>query len=451
MTLQKPRLSFWQIWNMNVGFFGIQYSFGLQQTAINPLYTFLHAKPEELPLLNLAGPMTGLLIQPIIGALSDKTWHPRLGRRKPYFLVGAIFCSLCLFIFPFSKTLWMAGSLLWILDAANNTAMEPYRAFIADKLPDSQRPMGFLTQSFFTGLGITLANISLFAFQKIIKGETKTESGDSGIPYWVFGSFFVGAFCSITSVLWSVVKTPEIPPTDLELKHLRERKRGVFEPFKEIIGAIKDMPKTLWQLGLVYLFQWYAMFCYWQYISISIAKTVWHTSSEANKELYEQAVGWTGLLNGFYNIVTFLSAFGLVWVTKKLTAKYTHVVCLALAGIGLLILPGIENKYFLFAPMIGFGIAWASMMGVPYIMVIGSIPKERYGVYMGIINMMIVVPMIIQTLSFGFIYKHFLGENPANAILFAGVLLLVASMATLLVKPAKITDEEMVIPVGGGH
>jgi len=399
----------------------------------------------------LAGPMTGLLIQPIIGALSDKTWHPRWGRRKPYFLVGAIFCSLCLFVFPFSKTLWMAGSLLWILDAANNTAMEPYRAFIADKLPDSQRPMGFLTQSFFTGLGITLANISLFAFQKIIKGETKTESGDSGIPYWVFGSFFVGAFCSITSVLWSVVKTPEIPPTDLELKHLRERKRGVFEPFKEIIGAIKDMPKTLWQLGLVYLFQWYAMFCYWQYISISIAKTVWHTSSEANKELYEQAVGWTGLLNGFYNIVTFLSAFGLVWVTKKLTAKYTHVVCLALAGIGLLILPGIENKYFLFAPMIGFGIAWASMMGVPYIMVIGSIPKERYGVYMGIINMMIVVPMIIQTLSFGFIYKHFLGENPANAILFAGVLLLVASMATLLVKPAKITDEEMVIPVGGGH
>jgi len=451
MTLQKPSLSFWQIWNMNVGFFGIQYSFGLQQTAINPLYTFLHARPEELPLLNLAGPMTGLLIQPIIGALSDKTWHPRWGRRKPYFLVGAIFCSLCLFVFPFSKTLWMAGGLLWILDAANNTAMEPYRAFIADKLPDSQRPMGFLTQSFFTGLGITLANISLYAFQKIIRGETKTDTGESGIPYWVFGSFFVGAFCSITSVLWSVIKTPEIPPTEQELKHLRERKRGVFEPVREIIGAIKDMPSTLWQLGLVYLFQWYAMFCYWQYISISIAKTVWHTSSEANKELYEQAVGWTGLLNGFYNIITFLSAFGLVWLTKKLTAKYTHVICLALAGIGLLILPGIENKYFLFAPMIGFGIAWASMMGVPYIMVIGSIPKSRYGVYMGIINMMIVVPMIIQTLSFGFIYKHFLGENPANAILFAGVLLLVASMATLLVKPAVNVDEEILMPVGGGH
>jgi maltose/moltooligosaccharide transporter len=451
MTLQKPRLSFWQIWNMNVGFFGIQYSFGLQQTAINPLYTFLHAKPEELPLLNLAGPMTGLLIQPIIGALSDKTWHPRWGRRKPYFLIGAIFCSLCLFVFPFSKTLWMAGGLLWILDAANNTAMEPYRAFIADKLPDSQRPMGFLTQSFFTGLGITLANISLFAFQKIIKGETKTDSGESGIPYWVFGSFFVGAFCSITSVLWSVIKTAEIPPTELELKHLRERKRGVFEPFREIIAAITDMPKTLWQLGLVYLFQWYAMFCYWQYISISIAKTIWHTSSEANKELYQEAVGWTGLLNGFYNIVTFLSAFGLVWLTKKLSAKYTHVVCLALSGIALLILPGIENKYFLFAPMIGFGIAWASMMGVPYIMVIGSIPKERYGVYMGIINMMIVVPMIIQTLSFGFIYKHFLGEDPANAILFAGVLLLVASTATLLVKPANIADEGIVMPVGSGH
>jgi len=176
MSFSKPQLSFWQIINMNVGFFGIQYSFGLQQTAINPLYTFLHAKPEDLPLLNLAGPMTGLLIQPIIGALSDKTWHPKWGRRKPYFLVGAVMCSLALFLFPFSRALWMAVGLLWILDAGNNTAMEPYRAFIADKLPVQQRALGFLTQSFFTGLGITLANISLYFFQRNIPGRSFSSS-----------------------------------------------------------------------------------------------------------------------------------------------------------------------------------------------------------------------------------------------------------------------------------
>lgn len=450
MQINKPRLSFWQIINMNVGFFGIQYSFGLQQTAVNPLYSFLHAKPEDLPLLNLAGPMTGLLIQPIIGALSDKTWHPRWGRRKPYFLIGAIFCSLCLFAFPFSRALWMAVGLLWILDAANNTAMEPYRAFIADKLPASQRALGFLTQSFFTGLGITLANLSLFFFQKVITGESTTSDGQTGIPYWVYGSFFVGAICSIVSVTWSVIKTPEIPPTAEELAALKAEHKSFLTPFKEIFSSIAHMPKTLWQLALVYLFQWYAMFCYWQFISHSIARSVWNTSSEENSKLYEEAVGWTGLVNGFYNIVTFLSAFGLVWMAKKIGARQVHIVCLAMASAALFILPHIQNQYLLFIPMIGFGIAWASMMGVPYIMVVGSIPKEKYGVYMGIINMMIVVPMIIQTLSFGYIYKKFLNSNPANAITFAGVLLLIAAFATMKMKVEK-TEEEVEVAMGGGH
>ncbi len=450
MSFPKPQLSFWQIINMNVGFFGIQYSFGLQQTAINPLYTFLHAKPEELPLLNLAGPMTGLLIQPIIGALSDKTWHPRWGRRKPYFLIGAILCSLALFLFPFSRALWMAVGLLWILDAGNNTAMEPYRAFIADKLPVQQRALGFLTQSFFTGLGITLANLSLFFFQKVITGETMTDDGRSGIPYWVFGSFFVGAICSIGSVLWSTSKTPEIPPTPEELAALRAHPGGVLEPFREIFSAIRDMPAMLWQLALVYFFQWYAMFCYWQFISHSIAKSVWKTSSEANPQLYQEAVGWTGLVNGFYNIVTFLSAFALVGLARKFSAKYVHVTCLIMAAISLFIIPTIENKYFLFAPMIGFGIAWASMMGVPYIMVVNSIPKERYGVYMGIVNMMIVIPMILQTISFGYVYETFLGKNPNNAMTFAGILLFLAALATLRIKQTSIA-EDIVLPAGGGH
>jgi maltose/moltooligosaccharide transporter len=450
MSDSKPRLSLWQIINMNVGFFGIQYSFGLQQTAINPLYTFLHAKPEDLPFLNLAGPLTGLLIQPLIGALSDRSWHPRWGRRKPFFLVGAIFCSLCLFAFPFSRALWMAVGLLWILDAANNTAMEPYRAFIADKLPEKQRAFGFLTQSFFTGLGITLANLSLGFFKNILSGETKTSDGQSGIPYWVFGSFFVGAVCSIGTVLWSVFTTPEIPPTEEELAELRSRKKGLLEPIKEILAALTDMPGVMWKLALVYLFQWYAMFCYWQYVSLSIAKSVFHTTSSGNKELYEQAVVWAGKVNGFYNIVTFCSAFFLVWLARRFSAKYVHIGCLVMAGIALLLFPHIENRDLLFAPMVGFGIAWASMMGVPYIMVVGNIPKERYGVYMGIINMMIVVPMILQTLSFGFVYKHFLGANPGNAITFAGILLLIASAATTRIKKDRV-DEDVVIPVGAGH
>jgi len=430
-NLEKPRLSFWQIINMNVGFFGIQYSFGLQQSAINPLYTFLHAKPETLPILNLAGPVTGLLIQPIIGAMSDRNWHPKWGRRKPFFLTGAIFCSLCLFIFPFSSSLWMAAGLLWILDAANNTAMEPYRAFIADKLPEAQRPLGFLTQSFFTGLGITLATLSLGFFKSRISGTTYTPDGQSGIPYWVFGSFFVGAFCSIATVVWSIWTTPEIPPTEQELAVLNAQKKGFSEPFLEILDAIKSMPAIMWRLALVYLFQWYALFCYWQFVSLSIAKSIFHTSSEGNKELYEQAVVLAGNVNGFYNIVTFCSAFGLVWLAKKFSAKYVHIFCLILAGIGLLVFPHIEQKELLYVPMIGFGIAWASMMGVPYIMVVGQIPKERYGVYMGIINMMIVIPMIIQTLSFGFVFKQFLGSDPGMAISFAGALLLIAALATL--------------------
>ena len=414
---------------MNVGFFGIQYSFGLQQSAINPIYDFLGANPDQIPMLNLAGPVTGLLIQPIIGAMSDKTWHPRWGRRKPYFLVGAIVCSLALFAFPFSSSLWMAAGLLWILDAGNNTAMEPYRAFVADKLPQEQHATGFLSQSFFTGLGITLANISLFAFQKFITGS------HGAIPYWVFASFFLGTVCSIASVWWSMYTTPEIPPTAEELKALKAGNTGLLQPFREIFEAIRDMPKVMWQLALVYLFQWYALFCYWQNNSKSIALSVWNTTPALDMKRYEEAVGWASLVNGWYNIVTFLSAFSLVWFANKYSPKLVHIICLIMAGLGLLVFPHITDKYLLFLPMAGFGVAWASMMGIPYLMVVSDIPKERYGVYMGIINMMIVIPMIIQNLTFGYILKNFLQNDARQAITFAGVFLLLAAAATFLIRP----------------
>ena len=445
MSIIKPNLSFQQIINMNVGFFGIQYSFGLQQSAVNPIYDFLGASPDQLPILNLAGPVTGLLIQPLIGAISDRTWHPRFGRRKPFFFIGALLCSITLFFYPFSSSLWMAAGLLWVLDVGNNTAMEPYRAFVADKLPGNQYPSGFLTQSFFTGLGITLANLSLFVFQKYL------PQGTGKIPYWVYSSFFLGSFCSIASVLWSLKTTPEIPPTAEELTALRARKKSIAEPFIEIFNSIKFMPKVMWQLALVYLFQWYALFCYWQNASKSIAQSVWHTSNAADPKLYQEAVGWTGLVNGWYNIVTFLSAFGLVWLTKKYTPKLVHLSCLVLAGLALLAFPQIENKYLLFLPMVGFGIAWASMMAVPYLMVVGDIPKEKYGVYMGVINMMIVIPMILQTLTFGFVLKNFLGNNPGTAISFAGVLLLLAALATSLIKSKPVQSEDIMLSGVGGH
>lgn len=428
--LGKVKLSFSQILNMNVGFFGIQYSFGLQQSAVNPIYDFLGASPDEIPLLNLAGPMTGLLVQPIIGAMSDRTWSPRWGRRKPYFFVGALICSIALLIYPFSSSLWMAAGLLWILDAGNNTAMEPYRAFIADTLVEEQQPLGFQMQSFFTGFGQTLSNLSLFIFPMIFVGTT------GKLPTWVFASFFLGAVVSIGSIWWSMRGVKEIPPSEEELAKMKADDSGVFGPLKEIFSAIGEMPKVMWQLALVYVFQWYALFCYWQNSSKSIALSVWNATPSTDPENYERAVSWTGLVNGWYNIVTFLTAFILVGFAKKHGAKAVHTGALLLAAAGFLAFPHIENKNLLFFAITGFGIGWASMMGIPYLLVVNSIPKERYGVYMGVINMMIVVPMIIQNLSFGYILKNFLDNDPRQAITFAGVLLLLAALFTLRIKPA---------------
>lgn len=441
----KPLMNMRQILLMNLGFFGIQYSFGMQQTAVNPIYTFLGASPEELPLLNLAGPVTGLLIQPLIGAMSDRTWSPRWGRRKPYFLIGAIGCSVCLFLFPFVAAVWMAVLLLWILDASNNTAMEPYRAFIADKLPPSQLAKGFLAQSFFTGFGITLANVSLFFFQTVIDGATS-----AGIPYWVVGSFMLGSVCSIATVLVSVLSTPEIPPSPEELAELRARKGGLGTYVRDIWEAILEMPPELRKLALVYLFQWYAMVCYWQFVSLSIAKSVFGVGPE--DVAYADAVAWTGLVNGWYNIVTFLVAFPLVAFARRNGAKWVHIACLLCATVGLIIFPHVSNKYLLFIPIIGLGIAWASIMGVPYIMAVRMIPSTRYGVYMGIINMMIVVPMLIQTVTFGAIYANVLGSDPNNAITFAGILLGVAALTMTWIKePPIVRDVDAVMAMPGGH
>ena len=384
----------------------------------------------------MAGPITGLLIQPIIGAMSDRTWSERWGRRKPYFIVGAIGCSVCLFLFPFVSALWMAVLLLWLLDASNNTAMEPYRAFIADRLPPSQTAKGFLAQSFFAGLGITLANASMFLFEHIWEGVA-----GSGLPYYVFGAFMLGSVCSIATVLVSVLSTDEIPPSPEELAELRSKKdRERFGALKEIGNAIVEMPKELRKLGLVYLFQWYAMFVYWQFISLSIAKSVFNTT-DAQSQAYRDATTWTGLVNGSYNVVTFMVAFGLVSLAKKHGAKWVHTASLICALVSLLVLPHVTNKFLVFLPMIGFGISWASLLGVPYIMAVRMVPSNRYGVYMGILNMMIVLPQLLETVTFGWIYENLLGKDPTNAITFTGVLMGLAAIAmTWINEPPTIRD-----------
>lgn len=426
MSNTRPLLSFSQIINLNIGFLGIQYSFGLQQTAINPIYSYLGADPAQIPLLNLAGPMTGLFIQPIIGSMSDRTWSPRWGRRKPYFLIGAIFCSLCLFLYPFCSQLWMAAGLLWILDAANNTAMEPYRAFIADHLDTTQQSTGFLAQSFFTGLGITLANFSLYFLQKF---DTSTTQQALSIPTWVYGAFFIGGFVSIGSVLFSTRKIQETPPSDEELKEINEYKFNLISIFKEIILAIKEMPKPMWFLAIVYLFQWYALFIYWQFNTLCVAESVFSTQ-DVTSDLYDQAVGWSGFMNGTYNVITFLSAFVILKLAHKYKAEWVHFAALIIGGLGLMVLPFLKDQDLTLFPMFTLGIAWASIMGVPYIFIVKWLPKNKYGVYMGIINMMIVIPMLIQTLTFRFIYEHFLKSKPTLAILLAGAMMCFAGVLT---------------------
>ncbi|MFY7965865.1 MAG: MFS transporter [Chitinophagaceae bacterium] len=434
MKVLKPKLSFSSIINMNVGFFGLQYSFGLQQTNMTPIYSFLGANPDDIPWLNLAGPMTGLIVQPIVGAISDKTIS-KYGRRRPFFFIGAILCSICLIAMPFSKNLWMAASLLWILDAANNLTMEPYRALISDKLPVNQHSIGFLTQSFFTGLGITLANITPTILISLGLINQNARSSNN-ITYTTYAAFIIGAVVSISSIMYSLFKTKEAPLSKEEIIKIKSEPQNIFTVFKDIGIAIKEMPLQMKQLALVYFFTWYAMFIYWQFITLCLAKTIYNTSNPLS-ENFANAQLLTGKINATYNIVTFCVAFLIAWVAKKISAKNVHAICLIFAGLGLMATTQIQNAGFLLFPMIGLGIGWASMMGTPYVILAGTIPKEKTGVYMGILNMFIVLPMLIETISFKYVYKYLLNGNPVLAIKFAGFLILIASVFVFRIKSVK--------------
>ena len=451
----KKELSFWQILTMNFGFFGVQFSFGLQQSNMSAIYKYLGAEESELPLLWLAGPVTGLVVQPIIGAISDGTWSPRFGRRKPFFLMGAIIASLALIAMPYSSSIWMAASLLWILDAANNIALEPYRAFISDKLPEKQYSLGFLMQSFFTGFGTTLANFTpaLLVSFGILALTDKMANGIPVSTYWAFG---IGAIASTLTILITVLTTSEYPPTEEELKKIEEENaKGnlVKRTLEEIATSLREMPTTMKQLIPVMFFPWYAMFCYWQYITSALSLSLYDTLDQ-NTTYFNQAQLLTGNLNGTYNVVCFLIAFAMIPLARYLGAKRLHFVSLLLGGLGLLVMPYLSDTSVLFSfpnPFgngdlvisqiylfsFGLGITWASMMAMPYQMLAASIPSNKTGIYMGIFNMFIVVPMIIQIFSVQYFVYDLLGQNPINIIRLAGAFLITGGIFSLFVTVKK--------------
>ena len=450
--MSKRQLNFWQIITMNFGFFGVQFSFGLQQSNMSAIYKYLGAEESELPMLWLAGPVTGLVVQPIIGAISDGTWSPTFGRRKPFFLIGAVIASLALIVMPYSSSIWMAAGLLWILDAANNIALEPYRAFISDKLPEKQYSFGFLVQSFFTGLGTTLANFTpaiLVSFG-ILALTDKMENGIPVSTYWAFG---IGAAASIITILITVFTTSEYPPSKEELKLLESsRKKGniLLKTFNDIVIAFKDMPLQMKQLIPVMFFPWFAMFCYWQYLTSALSLSLYNTLDQTTS-YFNQAQLLTGNLNGTYNIVCFSIAFAMIPIAKKIGAKKLHFTSLLIGGIGLICMPllndsdilfvlpfgdGIEvSQIYLFS--FGLGITWASMMAMPYQMLAASIPSGKTGIYMGIFNMFIVIPMIIQIFSVQYFIYDLLGQNPINIIRLAGIFIILGGVFSLFVSTSK--------------
>lgn len=428
----KPKLSFWQIFNMSFGFFGIQFGWDLQRANMGPIYEYLHASPDEIPMLFLAAPLTGLIVQPIIGYMSDHTWHPRWGRRRPYFLVGAILSTICLFWMPNSSALWMAAGLLWILDSAGNVSMEPFRAFVTDKLSEEQRTLGFAMQSFLIGLGGSIASALPWILAHLFGISGAHEAGS--IPLTVKYSFYIGAAMFLVSILYTVFTTNEYPPAEIGFKEkVKESNKGFGIGFQEIFQSIMNMPPKMKQLALVQFFTWPGLFLMWFYYSTAVARNVFGATSETDP-IYTDGVQFAGLTLSFYNVVAFLFALSLPLLAKKLGRKITHMLCLTAGGIGLISVAFVHTPNLLFLSMVGVGIAWASILSMPYAMLAGSIPEDKVGIYMGIFNFFIVLPEIIASLGFGWLMREVLGNDRLLAVELGGMLMILAGLLTLRIK-----------------
>lgn len=429
---------------MSFGFLGIQFGWGLQMANMSPIYKYLGADESSLPYLWLAGPLTGLLIQPIVGAMSDRTWT-RLGRRRPFFLVGAILASTCLILMPNSSAVWMAAGLLWIMDASINITMEPFRAFVGDKLPEEQRTLGFVMQSFFIGIGSTLAN----ALPYILTWLGVVGIMKSGIPYSTLIAFIVGAVAFLSAVLWTVFTTDEFPPEDIESFRRKNAEGSIVGNIaKEIADAFREMPTTMKQLAIVQFFTWFALPFMWQFYGLTVARHVFGAADD-HSELFKQGTEWGGVCFAVYNLVCFLVAFGIPPLAEKIGRKGVHIICLSCGGLGLISTYFASGPYFLWIGMLGIGIAWASILSMPYVILAGAIKPERMGVYMGVFNLFIVIPQVVQSFLTPQIYKGLLGNNPLNAVMLGGVSMIIAAVSVLIVKD--VGAAAAMHQGGGGH
>lgn len=432
----KPRLSLLRIIEMNLGFLGLQFSFGLQQGNMAPIYSYLGADEAALPILQLAGPMTGLIVQPIIGAMSDRT-NSKWGRRTPYFVIGAILCTLGLFFMPLSSSILMAASLLWILDAGNNITMEPYRAYVSDRLNPEQHNAGFLTQSAFTGLAQCMA-LGTPALLVGLFGVDKDAVDAHNIPQTVHIVFNIGAVLSLCTILWSVWRVPELPLTDAQKVEIAAAPKSAGATLKEIGSAIVQMPLPMRKLGVMMLFQWYAMACYWTYVTYAIGRSIYNTSDPVS-DGFRSAVLTNGTLGATYNAIAFVAALAMMPLIRMKGPRLIHALALVAGGVGMMVLPQITSSIWLILPAIGIGICWGSIMGTPYVMLASCIPPRRTGVYMGIFNMMIVIPILLNYATIPLLYNSVLGGDPRNVLMLAGLFLVFAAIAVMRVK-----DEELV-------
>lgn len=437
--MKKEQLKFLQLWNMSFGFLGIQFGWGLQMANMSAIFEHLGADAHELPMLWIAAPFTGLVVQPIIGNMSDRTWGP-LGRRRPYFLVGAILASIALVLMPHVSALWMAAGLLWILDTSANISMEPFRAFVGDLLPEEQRTQGFAMQSLLIGIG----SVSASAFPWILHHVFDVPSIGSNaqkIPLTVELSFYVGAALFLGTVLWTVLTTQEHPPEDLEaFRQEQKQQGGVLNIFRDIWVALQDMPQTMRQLAWVQWFTWLGLDCFFLFFPPAIARNIFGATDQASP-LYIAGIEWAGICIAAYNTVCIVFSFILPRFAQATSLKLAHSFCLLCGAAGLLSLSAITNPYLLLLPMVGIGIVWAGVLAMPYAILVGSLPPERIGIYMGIFNFFIVLPQIFVSLGFGWVMQNILGNNRLLAVVIGGAFLVVAALCMQQVKVVESEEE----------
>jgi maltose/moltooligosaccharide transporter len=420
----RPRLSPLQIWNMSFGFFGIQFGWGLQMANMSAIYEYLGARQEQIAWLWIAAPLTGLIVQPIVGYSSDRTWG-RLGRRRPYFLVGAVLSTLALVVMPNSSTVWMAAGLLWILDASINITMEPFRAFVGDILPQEQRKSGFAMQSLMIGLGAVLSSALPYVLTNWF-GVTGT-AGQGAIPRTVELAFYFGSVVFLAAVLYTISTTKEYPPDDIDaFRKKNAESAGVGRAFREIFRGIGQMPAAMKQLAIVQFFTWFAMFCMWIYFVPAVASVVFGGSPGSPE--YQRGNEWGGLCFSVYNGTAFVFAFVLLALVRRASPRSIHRLCLIAGGIGLILAVLLHQQYLLLFSMVLVGIAWASILSMPYAMLSNAIPAEKMGFYMGVFNFFIVLPQILASLGLGILMSWLLGENPMNAVLLGGCSMIVAGL-----------------------